>query len=332
MTDTARARDGPVLALSGGVGGAKLALGLARVLQPGTLVVAANIGDDFEHLGLTICPDLDTLLYTLSGLADPERGWGRRDETWRFMEALSSLGGPAWFRLGDGDLALHVERTRRLAAGERLSAITDDIRQRLDVATRLYPVTDDRVRTRLRTQDGWLEFQDYFVRRRCEPAITGIAFDGASTARAHPALLELLADPALRAVVICPSNPLISIEPMLAVAPFRDAVANCAAPVVAISPIVGGRAVKGPTTKMLIELGVDPDAMTAARRYAGLIDGYVIDSGDGNATSTSDAGVAVRSSSTLMVTLEDRENLARAVLGFADELRHTREHCSGRPR
>jgi LPPG:FO 2-phospho-L-lactate transferase len=314
-----------VLALSGGVGGSKLALGLAQVLPPGNLVVAANIGDDFEHLGLTICPDLDTLLYTLGGLADPQRGWGRRDETWTFMQALSSLGGPTWFRLGDGDLAMHVERTRRLAAGERLSTISDDIRRRLGIATRLYPVSDDRVRTRLRTRDGWLEFQDYFVRRHCEPTITAVAFDGASSASAHPSLLALLEDPALRAVVICPSNPLISIEPMLAVAPFRDALANCSAPVVAVSPIVGGRAVRGPTTKMLDDLGVKADAMTAAARYADLLDGYVVDIVDDEFTSRCSTAVPVRSASTLMVTLEDRENLARAVLGFADELWRARD-------
>lgn len=328
----ARAHSGPVLALSGGIGGAKLALGLARVLAPGELTVAANIGDDFEHLGLTICPDFDTLLYTLSGLADPERGWGRRDETWTFMSALAALGGPTWFRLGDGDLALHVERTRRLAGGESLSAIMDEVRQRLGVTARLYPVSDDAVRTRVRTRDGWLAFQDYFVRSRCEPAITQIAFDGAPSARAQPALLDLLSDPALRAVVICPSNPLISIEPMLAVPTFRDALAECRAPVVAVSPIVGGRAIKGPTTKMLVELGIDADAMTAARRYGGLLDGYVIDAIDEHAQRRDDRRIPVRAAPTMMTTLDDRERLARTVLDFADELSHERRRTMDVPR
>jgi LPPG:FO 2-phospho-L-lactate transferase len=317
---TSHARTGPVVALSGGIGGAKLALGLARVLDPGDLVVAANIGDDFEHLGLSICPDLDTLLYTLAGLADPERGWGRRDETWTFMSALSALGGPTWFRLGDGDLALHVERTRRLAAGEPLSAIMDDLRRRLGVAVRLRPVSDDAVRTIVHTRDGRLEFQDYFVRRQCAPAVTRIEFDGAAAARAQPKLVAAIADPRLRAVVICPSNPLISIEPMLAVKPFRDALRQCAAPIVAVSPIVGGRALKGPTTKMLAELRIGIDAMTAARRYGDLLDGYVIDTIDDAVRSGCDVRCPVRAAPTVMTTLAEREHLARAVLDFADAL------------
>lgn len=316
---------GTVLALSGGVGGAKLALGLAHVLPAGALAVAANIGDDFEHLGLHICPDLDTLLYTLAGLADVQRGWGRRDETWTFMSALSALGGPAWFRLGDGDLALHLERTRRRNAGESLSEVTDDVRRRLGVATRLLPVSDDPVRTRLLTRDGWLAFQDYFVGRRCEPVITRIEFEGSSSARAHPSLMAQLRDPALRAVVICPSNPLISIDPMLAIAPLRAALAQCRAPVIAVSPIIGGRAVKGPTAKMMDELGIAVDAMTAARHYADFLDGYIVDSVDSGAASFADATLPVRVQATLMQTLDDKTRLARAVLAFADELSQTRE-------
>src|SRR4051794_27833085 len=167
---------GPVLALSGGIGGAKLALGLYRILAPHTLTVVANPGDDFEHLGLSISPDLDTLLYTLSGLDNPELGWGRRGETWTFMAALEALGGEAWFRLGDGDLATHVERTRRLRAGETLSAIMDDLRGRLGIAARLLPASDDPVRTRLRTSEGRLDFQDYFVRLHCAPVVEEIVF------------------------------------------------------------------------------------------------------------------------------------------------------------
>ena len=165
--------DRPVLALSGGIGGAKLALGLSRILPPGELVVVANTGDDFEHLGLSISPDLDTLMYTLAGIDHPETGWGLRSETWTFMAALGALGGETWFRLGDGDLATHVERTRRLEAGETLSRITDDFCRRLGVRTKILPMSDDKVRTRVRTEAGWLEFQDYFVRRRCEPAVAG---------------------------------------------------------------------------------------------------------------------------------------------------------------
>ncbi|MCC6195817.1 MAG: 2-phospho-L-lactate transferase [Burkholderiales bacterium] len=319
-------QEGKVLALSGGIGGAKLVLGLAHVLPAGALTVAANVADDFEHLGLAICPDLDTLVYTLAGLADPERGWGRRDETWTFMSVLATLGGATWFRLGDGDLALHAERTRRLAAGESLSDVIDDIRQRLGVATRVLPVSDDPVRTRVRTHDGWLAFQEYFVRRRCEPTITRIAFDGAASACAHPALVELLHDPTLRAVVICPSNPLISIDPLLAVEPFRRALALCRAPVIGVSPIIGGRAVKGPTAKMMGELGIAIDAMTAARHYGDLLDGYVIDEADA-ATCATDVDMPVRAEATLMRTVDDKMRLARAVLEFADELSSMHERA-----
>jgi LPPG:FO 2-phospho-L-lactate transferase len=189
---------GSVLALSGGVGGAKLALGLYRVLRPDSLTVVANTGDDFEHLGLAISPDIDTLLYTLSGNDNPELGWGRCGETWTFMAALEALGGETWFRLGDGDLATHVERTRRLKSGESLSAISDDFRRRLGISARLLPMSDEPVRTRLRTTDGWLDFQDYFVRLRCEPVISELAFVGAATARPHPDFLAALADPGLR--------------------------------------------------------------------------------------------------------------------------------------
>src|SRR4029077_18177761 len=196
-----------VVALSGGIGGAKLVLGLSRVMPAADLVVVANTGDDFEHLGLAISPDLDTILYVLADLDDPQRGWGRRDETWTFMAALAALGGETWFQLGDGDLATHVERTRRLAAAETLSHITDDLCRRLGVGARILPMSEDRVRTRVRTSDGWLDFQDYFVRRRCAPVLHELAYDGAAQARPHPAFITALADTGLRAVIICPSNP-----------------------------------------------------------------------------------------------------------------------------
>lgn len=307
---------GRVLALSGGVGGAKLALGLYRVLPPDTLTVIANTGDDFEHLGLSVSPDLDTLLYTLSDQANPELGWGRRGETWTFMAALEALGGQTWFRLGDGDLATHVERTRRLTAGESLSAVMDDFRCRLGIAARLLPMSDDPVRTRLLTPDGWLDFQDYFVRQRCQPVISGLTFGGAETARAHPDFLAALADPALRAVVICPSNPFISIDPILAVPGVRTALQACRAPVVAVSPIVAGQAIKGPTAKMMAELGLPVDAATPARQYRDFLDLYIGDEAD--ATSLSGLDLPVVLTRTLMQTLADREHLARAVLSAAE--------------
>jgi LPPG:FO 2-phospho-L-lactate transferase len=304
-----------VVALSGGVGGAKLALGLSRVVPSDELMIVANTGDDFEHLGLAISPDIDTVMYTLAGLANSELGWGRHDETWSFMETLAVIGGDIWFRLGDRDLALHVERTRRLHAGETLSAITDDLCRRLGVGPRVLPMSDDLVRTRVRTEDGWIDFQDYFVRRRCEPVVHELVFHGAETARAHPAFLAALSDPRLSAVVICPSNPFISIDPILALPGVRDALADCAAPVVAVSPIIGGRAVKGPTAKMMAELGVTPSASAVAHRYGTLIDGYIVDFADMDQVAS--IGARVTLAQTMMTTLADREALARTVLGAA---------------
>ena len=311
-----------VLALSGGVGGAKLALGLSRVLPDEELRVVANTGDDFEHLGLTICPDIDTLTYALAGVDNPATGWGRRDETWNFMAALAEIGGETWFRLGDQDLATHVERTRRLRAGETLSAITDDHRRRLGIAARILPMSDDPVRTRVRTaEQGWLDFQDYFVRRQAGPTVRELDFAGAATARAHPEFLGALADPALRGVVICPSNPFISIGPILAVPGVRDALAACRAPVVAVSPIIGGAAVKGPTAKMFAELGLGtPTAAGVAAHYGDLLDGYVMDAVDAEEAARI-RGPRVALAQTLMKTLDDREALARMVLDFADSLR-----------
>ncbi len=311
--------DGPVLALSGGVGGAKLALGLYRILAPDTLTIVANTGDDFEHLGLTICPDLDTLLYTLSGEANPELGWGRRGETWTFMAALEKLGGETWFRLGDGDLATHIERTRRLAAGESLSAIMDDFRWRLGIAARILPASDDKVRTRLDTDRGWLDFQDYFVRMRCEPVVRRLEFAGSESARPHPGFLAALADSNLRAVVICPSNPFISIDPILAVPGVREALRACPAPVVAVSPIIGGKAVKGPTAKMMKELGLPVDTAAVARHYRDFTDIYIADEADRDAIAGLD--LPVEHAPTLMVTLKDRESLARIVVAAADRTR-----------
>jgi LPPG:FO 2-phospho-L-lactate transferase len=307
-----------VVALSGGIGGAKLALGLSRILPADNLIVVANVGDDFEHLGLYISPDLDTLMYTLAGLDNTKLGWGRQDETWAFMETLTALGGENWFRLGDRDLAVHVERTRRLRQGETLSAITADFCRRLGVGPRVLPATDDRLRTRLRTDEGWLDFQDYFVRLQCRPVVREIAFEGAENARPHPDLLTAMRDERLRAVVICPSNPFISVEPILAVAGMRQALSACAAPVVAVSPIIGGRAVKGPTAKMMGELGMSPTAAAVAQRYGDLLDGYVMDVGD--AEEAAHVAPRVTLAPTLMTNLEEREQLARVVLEAADAL------------
>ena len=308
-----------IIALSGGVGGAKLALGLSRIMPAADLLVVVNTGDDFEHLGLSISPDIDTVAYTLAGLANREFGWGRHDETWSFMATMEALGGETWFRLGDRDLALHIERTRRLKAGETLSAVTADLCRRMGVGPVVVPMTNDPVRTRLLTDLGWLDFQEYFVHRRCEPVVSQLQFQGAGAAKPHPAFVAALVDPALEAVVICPSNPFISVEPILAIPGVRDALMACNAPIIAVSPIIAGRAVKGPTAKMMAELGLDPSAGTVAQRYADLLDGYVIDHADMSEVVSIDARVTL--AQTLMTTMEDREALARIVMDAAKVLR-----------
>ena len=304
-----------VVALSGGIGGAKLALGLYRILPAEGLTIVANTGDDFEHLGLSVSPDVDTLLYTLAGLDNPDTGWGRRDETWTFMRALESLGGETWFKLGDGDLAAHVERTRRLRAGDSLSAITDDFRRRLGIRACLLPMSDDPVRTRVETDEGRLDFQRYFVARGCAPCVREVLFDGAAAARPQPDFLAALADPGLEAIVVCPSNPLISIDPILAVPGVREALRAAPASVVAVSPLIGGKAVKGPTAKMMAELGLPVTAAAVAARYRDILDVYVADGAD--ATEVGGLDLPVVLAPTLMHSLADREALARVVLDAA---------------
>jgi LPPG:FO 2-phospho-L-lactate transferase len=307
-----------VVALSGGVGGAKLAHGLNLTLAAGELSVIVNTGDDFQHLGLSICPDLDSVLYALAGLADPVRGWGRRDETWTFMAALKQLGGEHWFALGDADLAIHVERSRQLAAGASLSAVTAHFAGALGVAASLLPMSDDPVRTRLLTGEGWLEFQDYFVRQQCRPAVRALEYAGAASARANPAALAALQRADLRAVIICPSNPFLSVEPILALPALRSAIEHCRAPVIAVTPIVGGRAVKGPAAKLMGELGLAVSAAAVAARYAGLIDAFVYEASD--APPPAMPGVRMLAAATMMNSEADRAVLARAVLAAADAM------------
>lgn len=309
---------GKIVALSGGIGGAKLALGLSRILPSGALSVIANTADDSEQLGLHVSPDIDTLMYTLAGLSDPERGWGRKDETWNCMEALGELGGETWFRLGDRDLATNLERTRLLGQDHSLTEITDRFCKRLGLATRVLPMTDDRVRTKVETHDGWLDFQDYFVRRRCEPGVISVAYEGAAEAAPTADVLDALADPDLRAIIICPSNPVLSVEPILAVPGLRDAIAEAGVPVIAVSPIIGGAAVKGPTAKMLHEMGEEPTVLTIAQRYANLIDALVIDEADRHLDGGAD--VPLFPARTLMQSEADKIELASMVLTLAGEL------------
>jgi len=307
-----------VVALSGGVGGAKLALGLSHVLPADELLVVANTGDDFEHLGLSISPDIDTLTYVLAGLDNPVTGWGRRDETWSFMDSIGVLGGEDWFRLGDRDLALHVERTRRLRAGQALSEVTTDICRRLGIGPRIVPMSDDRVRTRVRSDTGWIDFQDYFVRQQCRPVVHELAFDGVTRARPLADIVAALRSGNVRAVIVCPSNPFISVEPILGVPGMREAIEASGAPVVAVSPIIGGQAVKGPTAKMMRELGLPVSASGVAARYGDLLDGYIVDHAD--ADTVGDVRAQIMIAKTLMVSLDDRKALARVALDAADAL------------
>jgi LPPG:FO 2-phospho-L-lactate transferase len=318
MTRRATAK---VLAISGGVGGAKLAAGLDAILDPGDLTVVVNTGDDFEHLGLHISPDIDSVVYALSGRNDAERGWGRAGETWQFMAALREIGGEDWFNLGDRDLAMHVVRTHALRHGETLAAVTARIAGALGVRSHVAPMTDAPVRTVVHTDEGTLAFQDYFVRRRCEPRIVGVGFDGVDTATAAPALLAGLRDRPPAVVVICPSNPFISVDPVLALPGVRDALSTCTAPVVAVSPIVGGAAVKGPAAKMLRELGREVSPTAIAGHYAGLLDGLVIDEQDASVRAQIPVETCV--ARTLMTCTEERVSLARTVLDFAATLRDT---------
>lgn len=309
---------GRVVALSGGIGGAKLALGLYHTLPRQALCVVVNTGDDFAHLGLSISPDLDTVLYTLAGLDNPDTGWGRRDETWTFMHALETLGGETWFRLGDGDLALHVERTRRLQAGESLGAIMADVARRWSIAADILPMSDDPLRTIVETDQGTMAFQDYFVARRCAPSVVAIRFEGAATARPHPDVMAALYDETTEAIVICPSNPYLSIDPILAMPQVRAALAKTSVPVIAVAPIVGGRAIKGPTAKIMTELGLPVSAAAIAAHYDGLIDGFVLDSAD--AALASEIAVPTLVTDTMMHDRDDKIRLAKAVVAFARDV------------
>jgi LPPG:FO 2-phospho-L-lactate transferase len=306
-----------ILAITGGVGGAKLALGLAQRLDADEVLFAVNTGDDFTHLGLEIAPDLDTLTYTLAGLANTELGWGRRDETWHFMETLEKLGGETWFRLGDRDLALHTLRTRMLADGASRSDVAASIGRALGLAHRIAPMSDQPVRTHVHTPDGTLPFQHYFVRDRCAPTVTGFSFDGIESARPNPLILDWLAT--ATGVVICPSNPFVSVDPILNLPGMRAALRAAPAPVIAVSPIVGGLAIKGPTAKMMQELRVPATAAQVAAHYGDLLDGFVLDLQDRELHERLKPNTIV--AQTVMLTLRDRVDLADTVLQFIETLR-----------
>ena len=298
-----------IVALAGGVGGAKFAHGLAQILPAENLSVIVNTGDDFEHYGLYICPDLDTVCYTLAGLANPETGWGRVNESWNVIENASRLGGPAWFRLGDQDLGTHLERTRRLKEGQPLSQVTGEFCSAWGIKQTVLPMSDQPVRTIVETDEGDLAFQEYFVHRRCEPRVRGFRFEGVESAEPTSGVREAIQ--AADAVVICPSNPWVSIDPIIRI------VKSVEKPVVAISPIIGGQTVKGPAAKMYRELGIEPSALAVARHYCDLATGFVLDHIDrqleGEIRSLS---MRTLVTNTLMNSHDDRKQFAMDVLNF----------------
>lgn len=302
-----------ITALAGGVGGAKLAHGLAQVLPPEDLTVIVNTGDDFEHLGLSISPDLDTVCYTLAGLANPETGWGRLGETWNTITNVEKLGGPAWFRLGDQDIATHLERTRRLKEGKPLSEITKEFCKAWGIEPTVLPMTDSPVRTMVDSDEGELAFQEYFVHRQCQPRVKGFRFDRVEVAEPAPGVRE--AFESADAVVFCPSNPWVSIDPILRV------VGKIQKPVIAVSPIIGGKAVKGPAAKMYAELGIEPSALAVAKHYRTILTGFVLDTTDlESEKQIRDLSVKTLVTDTIMNQSTDRIRLANDVLHFIGSL------------
>ncbi|MDF1747921.1 MAG: 2-phospho-L-lactate transferase [Alphaproteobacteria bacterium] len=304
-----------IVVLSGGVGGAKLVYGLAQLLPPEALIVVANTGDDFDHMGLRICPDIDSLTYALSDLADPVRGWGRADESWNFMRALRQFGGEDWFNLGDTDLALHVLRTYMLRSGKELTEVTRLLCQKVGIRHTILPMSDDPVPTMVETESGCLTFQEYFVRHRCEPAVNSFRFQGADKACLTPELRACFERGEVAAVLIAPSNPFVSIDPILAVGGFIDVLKGFDGPIMAVSPIVGGAAIKGPAAKMMVELGMPSSALTVAEYYQSLLTDFVIDKADAALVPEIQAlGLVPHVEQTMMTDPRTKISLARACL------------------
>jgi len=299
--------------LTGGVGGAKLVLGLQHVVEPASITAIVNTGDDFRHFGLAVSPDIDTLLYTLSGKANAAQGWGRAGETWSFMAAARELGGPGWFQLGDGDLALHILRSDALARGRTLSEVTRGFATAMGIEAAVLPMSDDPVSTMVETDEAVLEFQRYFVEFRCEPEVRAIRFEGAAISSPAPGVIEAITSPNTQAILVAPSNPFLSIDPILVVPGIAEALTAALAPIVAVSPIVGGQAVKGPTAKLMREFGLKIDAATIAGHYAPWLDGILVDERDPEPALSIPCGRA----DTLMNDLPDRIRVARAALDLA---------------
>ncbi|MCZ6802388.1 MAG: 2-phospho-L-lactate transferase [Proteobacteria bacterium] len=309
------------LALSGGVGGAKLVLGLSQVLDPEQLLVVANTGDDFQHLGLSVSPDIDTLIYTLSGLNNKELGWGRQDESWNFMQTCEALAMDTWFRLGDKDLALHLFRTQALAQGLTLSEVTRELCERFNIKTQIVPMSDGPVSTFVNTTLGRLPFQEYFVKHRCLPEVNGFEYAGIDSAKMSSSFEQSLDDPALQAVIICPSNPFLSVQPILSLARVRKKLKEIKPPMIVVSPVVEGQALKGPTAKMMKELNIDCNVSGVVELYADIADGIVIDNKDSvYMEQIESTGIRVHTCNIVMQSLQDRIDLAREVLHFSKTL------------
>lgn len=305
-----------VVALAGGVGGAKLAYGLAHVVLPKSLTIIVNTGDDFEHLGLHISPDLDTIMYTIAGIANPVTGWGVKDESWNMMAAMARYAGPTWFQLGDRDLATHLLRTMWLRERQSYTSITKDLCQRLGVRCTILPMCEQPVRTIIHTEQGTLAFQEYFVQQQCQPVATGITFAGAEDASPSQEVVNAirLAD----AIIFCPSNPLLSLAPMLALPNMRRVLLASRAPRVGISPIVQGQAIKGPTAKLMQELDLEVSATGVARYLLDFLTDFVIDHVDGDQKEAIAAlGLRTLVTGTVMTNNQARIQLAREVLAFA---------------
>ena len=301
-----------ILAITGGVGGAKLASGLASVLGPSDLAFAVNTGDDFEHLGLKISPDIDSLTYALAGINNTETGWGRKGESWNFLAALEELGGDTWFQLGDKDLALHLQRTTMLNKGKTLTEATKDIATKLGIQHPIIPMSDQPVSTLVNTSKGELSFQSYFVKEKCEPAVSGFRFQGIEHANLQAKLEQWIHG--CQGVIICPSNPYVSVDPFLELNGVKEKLAKI--PTIAVSPIIGGQALKGPAAKMMRELGIPSSAKTVAEHYSAFLDGFVIDNADRE--SAKSIKIPTISTNTVMLTLSDRISLAEDCLGFLE--------------
>ena len=313
-----------VVALCGGVGGAKLAYGLSRVLPPQELCIVVNTGDDFEHFGLHISPDIDTVTYTLADIAHEGQGWGRADEQWTVMQELEHLGGESWFKLGDRDIALHLLRTQMLCAGKTLTEATAHLTASFGLHHAVLPMSNEPVQTFVETDEGDLAFQDYFVRRRCEPKVRALRYAGAEQAQIPIEVARALDDKNLRGVIVCPSNPYLSIAPILAVVGLRERLRDVSAPVVAVSPIIGGRALKGPAAKMMRELGADGGALSIARMYGDFIDALMVDTQDTaleGARSANDPYLLI--GDIVMASREARVDLARRCIAHLDVMRQS---------